>query len=359
MTYTETLAPAIRVARLTKRWGDHVVLDGLDLTVPAGTVYALLGPNGAGKSTLIRILTTLTRPNEGVAIVGGHDVTAAPAEVRRAISVTGQTTAVDELLTGRENLRMVARIAGLPRRAARARADDLLEQVDLLDAADVRAKSYSGGMRRRLDLAASLVVVPAVLFLDEPTTGLDTRSRQTLWRRIEELAAGGTTIFLTTQYLEEADELADRIGVLDGGRLVAEGTAPELKARVGTDVLELTIACDAQREVATHALSATAAGPDSIHVPTDASSGHVRRVLDALAADGITDVRVAVRAPTLDDVFLSFVTERTGPSAAGAQQPAPVVGSHTTTSERPGPIATRAQRSGRVVDTRTTSEVAS
>ncbi len=233
MTYTETLPPAIRVAGLTKRWGERTVLDGLDLSVTPGSVYALLGPNGAGKSTFIRILTTLAPADDGVVEVAGHDVAAAPAEVRRAISVTGQATAVDELLTGRENVRMVARIAGLGRRDAAARADELLAEFDLLDAADQRAGSYSGGMRRRLDLAASLVVVPAVLFLDEPTTGLDTRSRQTLWRRIEELAAAGTTILLTTQYLEEADELADRIGVLDGGRLVAEGTAAELKARVG------------------------------------------------------------------------------------------------------------------------------
>ena len=245
MTYTETSPSAIRVVGLTKRWGERTVLDGLDLTVAPGSVYALLGPNGAGKSTFIRILTTLAPADGGVAEVAGHDVAAHPDAVRRSISVTGQATAVDELLTGRENVRMIARVAGLRRRDAEARADELLAQFDLLDAADQRAGSYSGGMRRRLDLAASLVVIPAVLFLDEPTTGLDTRSRQTLWRRIEELAAAGTTILLTTQYLEEADELADRIGVLDGGRLVAEGTAAELKARVGTEVLELTIACPA------------------------------------------------------------------------------------------------------------------
>ncbi len=306
MTYTDNPPPAIRVAGLTKRWGEHTVLDGLDLTVAPGSVYALLGPNGAGKSTFIRILTTLAPPDGGVAEVNGHDVAAAPADVRRSISVTGQATAVDELLTGRENVRMVARVAGLRRRDADARADELLAQFDLLAAADQRAGSYSGGMRRRLDLAASLVVIPAVLFLDEPTTGLDTRSRQTLWRRIEELAAAGTTILLTTQYLEEADELADRIGVLDGGQLVAEGTAAELKARVGTEVLELTIGCSVARQRAADLLGATSGGPDSIHVPTDGSADHVRHVLEQLAADHITDVRVAVHAPTLDDVFLAL-----------------------------------------------------
>jgi ABC-2 type transport system ATP-binding protein len=189
---------------------------------------------------------------------------------------------------------------------AAQRAEQLLAEFDLAAQADARAGTYSGGMRRRLDLAASLVVIPSVLFLDEPTTGLDTRSRQTLWRRIEELAAAGTTIFLTTQYLEEADELADRIGVLDGGRLVAEGTAAELKARVGADVLELTVACPAARARAAALLDATSGDDDSLHVPTDGSAGHVRAVLDALAANHIDDVRVAVRAPTLDDVFLAL-----------------------------------------------------
>jgi ABC-2 type transport system ATP-binding protein len=306
MTYTEELTPAIEVTRLRKAWGDHVVLDHLDLTVEAGHVYALLGPNGAGKSTLIRILTTLTTPDAGAVTVAGRDVTADPGGVREAISVTGQATAVDELLTGRENLHMVARIAGLSKAAAARRTDELLAQFDLAANADARAGTYSGGMRRRLDLAASLVVVPAVLFLDEPTTGLDTRSRQTLWRRIEELAAAGTTIFLTTQYLEEADELADRIGVLDGGRLVAEGTAAELKARVGADVLELAIACPDERARAAVLLDATPGEDDTLHVPTDGSAGHVGAVLAALAAHDIAGVRVAVRAPTLDDVFLTL-----------------------------------------------------
>jgi ABC-2 type transport system ATP-binding protein len=333
MSYTVTPPPAIHVAGLAKRWGDQVVLDGLDLSVAASCVYALLGANGAGKSTLIRILTTLTLPDTGAVEVAGHDVVNRPADVRRDISVTGQATAVDELLTGRENLRMVARIAGLSRRDAKARADELLRSFDLEAVADTRAGAYSGGTRRRLDLAASLVVIPVVLFLDEPTTGLDTRSRQTLWRRIEELAAAGTTIFLTTQYLEEADELADRIGVLDGGGLVAEGTAAELKARIGTGVLELTIPCAVQRAQVMALLAATPAGDDAVHVPTDGSAGHVHTVLDTLATRGITDVRVGVHSPTLDDVFLSLTernrpsrAERTGPTAATARRAADVRG---------------------------------
>jgi ABC-2 type transport system ATP-binding protein len=312
MTYTETRIDrppvgraAIEVIGLRKRFGDHVVLDGLDLTVAPGEVYALLGPNGAGKSTLIRILTTLTAADDGRVRVAGQDVATAPTAVRRAIGVTGQATAVDELLTGRENLEMVARIAGLPRADARRRADELLARFELLDGADRRAGAYSGGTRRRLDLAASLVVVPAVLFLDEPTTGLDTRSRQTLWRRIEELAASGVTIFLTTQYLEEADALADRIGVLDRGVLVAEGTAAELKARVGSDVLVLEPADPALVGRALAVVGGTAADR-AVHVPTDGSAGHVRSVLDALAAHGIDDVRVAVHAPSLDDVFVAL-----------------------------------------------------
>jgi ABC-2 type transport system ATP-binding protein len=307
MMYTETSSgrPAIEVTGLHKRYGDHVVLADLDLRVEPGEVYALLGPNGAGKSTLIRILTTLSLPDRGTVRVGGRDVVAEPMAVRRAISVTGQSTAVDELLTGRENLLMVGRLAGLGRAAAAARAEELLAQFDLVDAADRRSSSYSGGMARRLDLASSLVVVPGVLFLDEPTTGLDTRSRQTLWARIDALAAGGTTILLTTQYLEEADALADRIGVLDGGRLVAEGTAVELKSRVGEDVLVLDIAEPAQVEVAASLLGATRAA-SAVHVPTDGSAGHIRSVLETLAAHRIDDVRVRVHAPSLDDAFLAL-----------------------------------------------------
>jgi ABC-2 type transport system ATP-binding protein len=312
MTYTETRTPppvtgraAIEVAGLHKQFGDHVVLDGLDLSVAAGEVYALLGPNGAGKSTFIRILTTLTTADGGTARVAGHDVAADPMAVRRSIAVTGQATAVDGLLTGRENLEMIARIAGLSPADARSRADALLARFELLDSADRRAASYSGGMQRRLDLAASLVVVPAVLFLDEPTTGLDTRSRQTLWRRIEELAASGVTVLLTTQYLEEADELADRIGVLHGGRLVAEGTAAELKARVGADVLVLDVADPAQVAVARDVVGGTAVGT-AVHVPTDGSAAHVRTTLETLAAHHVHDVRVGVHAPTLDDVFIAL-----------------------------------------------------
>ena len=305
MAYTESTSPAIEVVGLHKRYGDHVVLAGLDLRVLPGEVYALLGPNGAGKSTLIRILTTLARADGGHVRVAGHDVAADPMGVRRAISVTGQSTAVDELLTGREHLLMVGRLAGLGRAEAAARAEELLAQFDLRDAADRRAGSYSGGMARRLDLASSLVVVPQVLFLDEPTTGLDTRTRQTLWNRIHALAAGGTTIMLTTQYLEEADALADRIGVLDGGRLVAEGTAAALKSRVGEDVLVLDVQDPAQADTAAALLGATRTG-SALHVPTDGSARHVRGVLDTLAVHGVHDVRVRVQAPSLDDVFLAL-----------------------------------------------------
>ena len=318
MTYTDDSAPpgtpAIEAMGLVKHFGDHVVLDDLDLLVGAGEVYALLGPNGAGKSTLIRVLTTLSPHDGGVARVAGHDVRTDRMAVRRAISVTGQSTAVDPLLTGRENLQMVARIAGLGRRDAARRADELLDQFDLTVAADRRSGTYSGGMARRLDLAASLVVVPSVLFLDEPTTGLDTRSRQTMWRRIADLAAGGTTIFLTTQYLEEADVLADRIGVLDGGRLVAEGTAADLKARVGDGVLVLDVADPAQAGVAATVVGGNWSG-SVVHLATDGSASHVRSVLEALAEHGLDDVRLRVHAPSLDDAFLAL----TGAAATTTQ----------------------------------------
>jgi ABC-2 type transport system ATP-binding protein len=224
MTYT------IETTGLAKAFGGRPVLDGLDLRVRAGTVFALLGPNGAGKTTTIRILSTLLRADGGRALVAGHDVAAAPADVRRAISLTGQYASVDRRLTGRENLRMMARLRHFPRADARRRASDLLSRFGLSEAADRRAGTYSGGMARRLDLAMSLVSDPAVLFLDEPTTGLDPRSRRDVWAAVTSLRDEGVTVLLTTQYLEEADRLADRIAVLDGGRIAAEGTADELKA---------------------------------------------------------------------------------------------------------------------------------
>jgi ABC-2 type transport system ATP-binding protein len=233
-----TYTTAIEVAAIAKSYGDTTVLRGIDLTVPAGTVYALLGPNGAGKTTMIRILSTLVDADSGEARVAGYDVRREPAGVRRSIGVTGQFSAIDELLTGRENLRLMADLAHLRRAEAAARATGLLERFGLTEAADRRAATYSGGMKRRLDLAMTLVSRPRLIFLDEPTAGLDPRSRRDLWQIVRELLADGVTIFLTTQYLEEADQLAHRVGLLDGGRLVAEGTPAQLKAQAGGETLD-------------------------------------------------------------------------------------------------------------------------
>lgn len=230
--------PVIEVTALRKSYADHVVLDGVDLAVPRGAVYALLGPNGAGKTTLVRILSTLVAADGGTARVAGHDIATDAAGVRRSIGVTGQFSAIDELLTGRENLRLMADLAHLPRPAAKARVEELLARFGLTDAAGRRAATYSGGMKRRLDLAMTLVSGPGVIFLDEPTTGLDPRSRRELWDVVRELLAEGVTVLLTTQYLEEADQLAHTVGLLDGGRLVAEGTPAELKALAGGESLD-------------------------------------------------------------------------------------------------------------------------
>ena len=290
----ETTAPAVSVSGLRKRYGDHTVLDGVDLDVPAGGILALLGPNGAGKTTLINILTTLVRPDGGTARVLGHDVVRAARRVRRAISATGQYASVDEALTGRENLVMVARLLGADRRTADRRARELLDHFDLTDAADHRCGGYSGGMRRRPDLAASLVGSPPVVFLDEPTTGMDTRSRQALWHTITGLAEHGTTVFLTTQYLEEADVLADRIAVLDGDGIAAQGTAAELKRRVGQELVELTLA-DGSVE----------------WMRGDGSAEHLRSALNFHHRAGVPVARVTVHTPTLDDVFLALTDCRT------------------------------------------------
>jgi len=286
-----TAPPVIAVAGLRKTFGRQRVLDGLDLHVARGEVFALLGPNGAGKTTTINILTTLVHPDAGTATVAGVDVARAPEQVKRRISLTGQAAAVDDVLTGTENVVMMARLSGLSRRSARRRAAELLERFGLTDAASRRVGTYSGGMRRRLDLALSFVVAPEVLFLDEPTTGLDTRSRRELWDVIRSLAEAGTTVFLTTQYLEEADQLADRIAVLDGGRVVATGTAAELKSRIGGDTVELH---DAHGELVRE-------------VATDGSVSGLRRALDVLDESG-AEGTVALRRPSLDDVFLSLTT---------------------------------------------------
>jgi len=311
--------PAIQVEELRKRFGEVVALDGLDLSAPEGEVLALLGPNGAGKTTLVRALTTLLIPDSGRAIVLGRDVVADPFGVRREIGLAGQFAAVDEILTGRENLEMVGMLYHLGRAESARRATDVLERFDLADAADRRTSTYSGGMRRRLDLAATLVGRPRVLFLDEPTTGLDPRSRAQLWEMVRELRSGGTTILLTTQYLEDADQLAQLIAVIDQGRIVAEGTAHELKERVGRDRLVVRVSDPASTEEARQALSALVAegrgdvvGDGELSLPIsgpDASADAVRALDDV----GVGIAGLEIRSPTLDDVFLSLTGRHVGP----------------------------------------------
>ncbi|PVE97008.1 ATP-binding cassette domain-containing protein [Microbacterium sp. TPD7012] len=282
---------AIAVQGLSKAFQGRVVVDDLDFTVARGEVFALLGPNGAGKTTTINILTTLTTADAGSAEVAGWDVRTQSAEVQRRISLTGQSAAVDDALTATENVVMFARLSGLGRAAAKRRAADLIAQFDLTDAAGRIVRTFSGGMRRRLDLALSFVVTPEVLFLDEPTTGLDTRSRRDLWDIIRMLASAGTTVFLTTQYLEEADQLADRIAVLHDGRIAALGTPAELKARIGGDTVELH---DDRGELRRE-------------IPTDGSVADLRRALDLLDEEGADGI-VTLRRPTLDDVFLAVTS---------------------------------------------------
>ncbi|MDK1471975.1 ATP-binding cassette domain-containing protein [Streptomyces sp. 549] len=307
-------AAAIEVRGLTKRYGRTEVLSGLDLSVAAGSVFCLLGPNGAGKTTTVRILATLLRADAGTARVAGHDVVRERRQVRRHISLTGQFAAVDELLTGEENLRTVARLRGLPRAAARSRARSLLDQFALAEAGGRRVATYSGGMRRRLDIAAGLVTPVRVLFLDEPTTGLDPRSRRTMWHLVEELAASGATVLLTTQYLEEAERLADRIAVLDGGRIIAEGTVADLKQRIAGQRLDLTLTDNAAYTRVLGALDDHAAQPDperlSITVATGGGADGVRALLDAVDPHRVDVARFTVRDATLDDVFLSLTDER-------------------------------------------------
>ncbi|MEU6782039.1 ATP-binding cassette domain-containing protein [Nonomuraea angiospora] len=302
-----TKTSAIEVAGLRKAYGDLEVIAGVDLSVPAGTVYALLGPNGAGKTTMVRILSTLLAADAGQARVAGYDVRREAERVRASIGVTGQFSAVDELLTGRENLRLMADLGHLDRRHAGSVVGRLLERFDLVGAADRRAATYSGGMKRRLDLAMTLVAGPRLIFLDEPTTGLDPRSRRELWGIVRELVAGGVTVFLTTQYLEEADQLADRIGVLDGGRLVAEGSAAELKRLVPGGHIELQVA--GGERVAELARRLPGAVPDAgaltVTVPHDGSLAALRRLLDGIGDDGAV-TGLVVRTPDLDEVFLAL-----------------------------------------------------
>ncbi|MFC3801377.1 ATP-binding cassette domain-containing protein [Cohnella sp. GCM10012308] len=281
---------AIEVKNLRKSFGGQKVLGGLDISVPEGQIYALLGPNGAGKTTLINILTTLVAADGGSARIAGYDVVAESGKVKQSISLTGQFAAVDEMLTAEENLQMMCRLSGMKTAESRRRTSELLQQFDLTAAARKRVKTYSGGMRRRVDLAISLVASRPVLFLDEPTTGLDTVSRRALWDIIERLKASGMTIFLTTQYLEEADQLADRIGVINGGRIVAEGTAAELKSRIGGEVIELTN----ERE------------QWSRTVATSGSAQDIARILSGLSPSLPPDTQVTIRRPSMDDVFIAL-----------------------------------------------------
>jgi len=296
---------------LRRSFGSAKALDGVSLSIASGTVLSVLGPNGAGKTTLIRILATLLRAGGGRAMVAGHDVAREAHAVRAHIGLTGQFAAVDEQLTARENLRLVGRLSHLGERLARRRADELLDLVGLTEAALRPVRTYSGGMRRRVDIAAGLVAAPSILFLDEPTTGLDPRGRLDVWALIAELVGHGTTLLLTTQYLEEADRLADRIAVLDRGRVVAEGTPEELKRRVGGEVLEIRLTDAGAVSEALRALQGLAAGAgrldgDRLSVPVAAASGTVVRAVRALDAAGVGVADIALRRPTLDDVFLSL-----------------------------------------------------
>ncbi|QXJ20383.1 ATP-binding cassette domain-containing protein [Actinomadura graeca] len=309
---------AVVAEGLRKRYGDTDALAGLDLRVPAGTVHGLLGPNGAGKTTAVRVLTTLTRPDGGTASVAGHDVVRGAARVRTRVGLVGQHAAVDEVLSGRQNLVMFGRLYHLGARAARRRADELLERFRLTEAAGRPAGGYSGGMRRRLDLAASMILAPPVLFLDEPTTGLDPRARAEVWDEVRALVAGGTTVLLTTQYLEEADRLADAVSVIDRGRVIAEGAPDRLKARLGGDRVEVVVQDPAALPVAAAIVSRAAgaeadvdAGALRVGAPAADRAAALTTAVRELDAAGVRVADVGLRRPTLDEVFLHLTGNAT------------------------------------------------
>ncbi|MER6676279.1 ATP-binding cassette domain-containing protein [Streptomyces sp. NPDC000983] len=325
---------AIAATGLRKAYGDRTVLDGIDIQVPAGTVFALLGPNGAGKTTAVNILSTLISADGGQASVGGHDVAAEAQSVRRAIGVTGQFSAVDGLITGEENMLLMADLHHLPKGEGRRVTAELLERFDLVEAAKKPAATYSGGMKRRLDIAMTLVGSPRIIFLDEPTTGLDPRSRHTMWQIIRELVSGGTTVFLTTQYLEEADQLADRIALLNGGRFVAEGTAEELKRLVPGGHVRLRFSDPAVHERAATALRETTRDDEALtlQVPSDGTQRELRAILDWLDAAGVEADELSVHTPDLDDVFFALT---------GGEAHATTTGSDTTHATTDGATAGR------------------
>ncbi|MET8222046.1 ATP-binding cassette domain-containing protein [Streptomyces sp. NPDC005301] len=316
MTTTTPHSLAIAAKGLRKAYGDKTVLDGIDLAVPAGTVFSLLGPNGAGKTTAVKILSTLITADAGDLQVGGHDLAADPQAVRAAIGVTGQFSAVDNLITGEENMLLMADLHHLPREEGRRVTAELLERLDLVEAAKKPVSTYSGGMKRRLDLAMTLVGGPRIIFLDEPTTGLDPRSRHNMWQIIRELVSGGVTVFLTTQYLEEADELADRIAVLSDGKIAAEGSADELKRLIPGGHVRLRFTDPAAYRSAAAALREATRDDDALtlQIPSDGSQRELRSVLDWLDTAGIEADELTVHTPDLDDVFFALTGGAAVPS---------------------------------------------